>query len=307
MITYGFFNSVNGDRTYNADSFNDFFEGLISSNGIFENVLDAFKVTPGAGMAVNVGAGKAMVNNCWVKNDAKEAVEIVAANPYLSRYDAITLRYDATKRTVTLEYILGSAMSEPVKPTPERATSVYEIVLAYILVKANATTITAANIEDCRYNTNLCGVITGLIEQVDTTALYNQYNAKFKALESDLKDWQTAQQTAFENWYSALTTNLNVNTYIDRKVATVTTAQDGTNYIDLPAALEYASGDILEVFVGGVLFVEGLDYEMRTNEITNTPMIYIYFDLKKDQPVTFYNYKSKIGYNTATIVEETTV
>ena len=44
-ITSGFYNSVNGDRVYDADQFGSLFDGIISE-GIFPNVGDKFFVRP---------------------------------------------------------------------------------------------------------------------------------------------------------------------------------------------------------------------------------------------------------------------
>ena len=40
-ITSGFYNSVNGDRTYDADQFGSLFDGIIAP-GVFPNVGDKF-------------------------------------------------------------------------------------------------------------------------------------------------------------------------------------------------------------------------------------------------------------------------
>ena len=57
-ITSGFFDSVSGDRTYDADQMSTYFEGLIS-DGVYENVGDRFAVTSAnSGMNINVGAGR---------------------------------------------------------------------------------------------------------------------------------------------------------------------------------------------------------------------------------------------------------
>lgn len=46
-VTYGFFNSVNGDRTYNADQISDYFLKLIS-NGVFATPSNAMQVQASA-------------------------------------------------------------------------------------------------------------------------------------------------------------------------------------------------------------------------------------------------------------------
>lgn len=298
MFTYGFFNSVNGDRSYNADTFNLFFEGLISRNGVFEGVDGGFKVTAsGTGLTVNIDSGKAIVNNHWVKSDAIEAVTLGAAHNILGRYDAICLRWNATNRTITITVTPGTPASTPVKPTPKQnELEEYEIIIAYVYVGPNVTTITNANIIDCRYDTSICGVVAGLIEQVDTTGLYRQYTEKFEQLILSLSTWQENQKRLYDEWFAALTGDLNVNTKLTRKVANyVTTRENGTQYIDVPASLNYENGDILEVFVNGILLVEGLEYDLMMNEVENVPMIFMYSDVDIDNNVTFYCLKSEVG------------
>lgn len=288
MLTFGFFDSVGNDREYYADSFNKFFEGLIASNGIFENVDGAFNVTPGEGLTVNVASGKAMVNSCWVRNDSTEVIGISAAHNVFDRWDMLTLRWDSTTRNVTLCMTQGEVASNPQKPKPLRATTQHEIVLAYIYVSANATTISVANITDCRYDTDLCGVITGLIKQVNTTNIYRQYEAQFVKLIEQFTAWQTEQQTAYASWFSTLTGDLNVNTHLTRTVANYrTTREDGTQYIDVPAPLNYTEDDILDVYVNGVLLIPDIDYELTLNEVENIPMIFIFSDIDKDNVITF--------------------
>ena len=48
MLTSGFFNSVDGDRKYNAEQMSQMFEGLIG-DGIFESVGGKFKVSANSG------------------------------------------------------------------------------------------------------------------------------------------------------------------------------------------------------------------------------------------------------------------
>lgn len=303
MITYGFFNAVDGDRVYNADTFNTFFEGLISANGIFEGVDGGFAVSASGGLTLNVESGKAIVNNHWVRSDAIESVTIEAAHTSFTRYDMVVLRWNATDRTISLAVTTGTPASSPVKPTPaQNKLSTYEIALAYIKVAANATEITNANITDCRYDTEICGVITGLIKQVNTTTLYRQYAAQFEELKQELITWQTEQKTAFNNWFTALEETLQLPaTYLKRNVANyITTREDGTQYVDVPASLEYEENDVLDVFVNGVLLVEGLDYELMMNEVENVPMIFIYSDVEINNVITFYCMKSMIE----SVVEE---
>lgn len=68
-VTYGFFNSVEGDRRYDADQMSNYFKGLIS-NGVYEGVGSALQVLAGTGMSVNVQTGRAIIDCKWINLDA---------------------------------------------------------------------------------------------------------------------------------------------------------------------------------------------------------------------------------------------
>ena len=75
-ITSGFFNSLNGDREYNAEQISLYMEGLVGGTGVYENVGDALQVLADSGLSVNVQTGKAIIGNKWVKLDAVEPISI---------------------------------------------------------------------------------------------------------------------------------------------------------------------------------------------------------------------------------------
>ena len=57
-FTYGFFNSLNGDRKYTAEQLSSIFDGLIT-DGVFDSIGDILATVPGSGMQVIVKSGKA--------------------------------------------------------------------------------------------------------------------------------------------------------------------------------------------------------------------------------------------------------
>lgn len=288
-ITYGFFNSLNGDRTYNADTISNMFKGLIS-DGVYESVDNAFIVKPSSGLTLSVGSGRAIVNDKWAENDAD--ITITLNNPHvtLNRYTAIVLRKSVANRAVTLEMIDGTEASTPTKPAILRNESYYDLCLAYVYVPAGATTITYANIEDTRSNTNLCGFVHGLVEQVDTTELFNQYKAACEEDIARMTAWEAQQQAAFNTWFTALTQQLNVNTYIEesKDVYTVTPT---TTTIDITSM--YEAGAIIFVILAGVTLAEDVDYN-----ITNGVITFIDKKFSSGDTVEVRVLKSKIGFST---------
>lgn len=260
-ITYGFFNSVNDDRLYNAETFNTYFEGLISQSGVFENVDNGFSVAAGTGLTVTVATGKALVNSHWVKSSASETLDINTPHNLFGRYDKVTLSWNSNTRDVTLQVVAGTPSSNPVRPTPTRNDTIYEIILAYVYVPANATAITTGNIYDQRANTAVCGYITGLVEQVSTSDLFEQYEARFEALEDQLAAWQQTQQNAFDAWYYQLTQNLTVGAYIQKFTKVVSGGTGVSNVIALDmTGYEYDENDVILANFNGLMLQPGYDY-----------------------------------------------
>jgi hypothetical protein len=251
-LSYGFFNSVNGDRTYNADTISNMFKGLIS-DGVYESVGDAFRVSAISGsMSVSIGTGRAIVGDRWAENDAALTLDINSSHVTLNRYTAVALRADKTARTVSLATIDSVPATSPVKPAPTRSETVYDIILAYVYVGAGVSSVTAANIEDARANTSVCGFVTGLIEQVDTTSLFIQYQAAYEEQLAQMDTWQDDKEAAYEEWFSALTEDLNVDTYVD-KYSAIHVPSTADDVFHIPASWNYdESVDILELYIDGM-------------------------------------------------------
>lgn len=163
MVTYGFFNSVDGDRTYNADDFNSFFDGIMK-NGVCENFGNALKVEPGEGMTVNINTGKAFIEGKWVKNMNMLPLELESSDASYGRYDAIVIKCDETGRTISFEVKTGTPAAEPGKPQMQREPEMTEYCLAYVYVGAETTGITAENITDTRADQSLCGYAGSIVQ-----------------------------------------------------------------------------------------------------------------------------------------------
>lgn len=259
-ITSGFFDSVSGDRTYDADQMSTYFEGLIS-DGVYENVGDRFAVTSAnSGMNINVGAGRAIVQSHWVKNDATTVLTLDPSDVQLNRVDAIVLRLDTNAREISLVVKKGTAVNgTPTMPAITRTATVYELYLAAVLINKGTTQPTS--ITDLRPS-SYCGWVTGLVQQVDTSDLFTQWQTAYAAQFAAFDAYIEAKQAAFDSWFSTLTKQLTVEATITKLQNTVYTGAGDTGaalYLD-----EYnPDTDVLFVYVNGVYFTEGIEYEQR--------------------------------------------
>lgn len=187
--TYGFHNSVNGDRLYNADQMSGIFDGLITA-GVYQSVGNKLAVQPNSGMVVQIATGRGWFNSRWVNNTSEYLITLDSSDVTLNRYAAICVRGDnsSTVRTTAPYVKYSDFATTPSKPAMVRDASVKEYCLAYVYIKAGATSITAADIEDTRQDSNLCGWVTGLIDQITPDTLYNQFTAQFNEWFGTLQD-----------------------------------------------------------------------------------------------------------------------
>ena len=99
-ITSGFFNSINGDRKYNADDINEFFVGVLN-DGIIKHYDSELEVEAGSDMTVNVKGGKAICLGKYIKNTGFLSLPIEASEDQ-PRYDAIVVGVDLENRTADI-------------------------------------------------------------------------------------------------------------------------------------------------------------------------------------------------------------
>lgn len=188
-FTFGFFNSVNGDRVYNADQMSNIFEGLIS-DGVYESVGDKMAVQPNNAMVIQIATGRGWFNRRWVNNDTPYTMTLEASDVTLNRYVAVCIRVDKSNSVRAVEPVLkySDFATNPDKPTMTRSELVNEYCLAYVYIPAKATSITAGNIEDTRQDKSLCGWVTGLVDQITPDTLYTQFTDQFNEWFGNIQD-----------------------------------------------------------------------------------------------------------------------
>ena len=205
---YGFFNSVNGDRTYTAEHISQMYEGMIS-NGVFASVGKELVVEPNSGMTIQINTGRGHFNNHWVRNDSVMLLVVADSDVLLNRYAAVCIRVDESDGVRSAEPYLkyGDFATAPSKPEMEHGEKVDEFCLAYVYIPAGATEIKGSNIEDARGDTSVCGWVHVLMDQVETSTLWQQYKSEWAEFMQQTEDstdaWKASERNEFENWLSA--------------------------------------------------------------------------------------------------------
>ena len=194
MVSYGFFDSVNGDRRYSADDFTHFLGNLVS-DGVIATPANALQIQEAEGMTVKVSAGWAYIQGHYVHNDNDLYFTIDDSDILLNRADRIVLRLDKPNRKIAITVKKGEPQylnddGTVILPYIQRDENIWELSLGWIGISAGQTSIVQAHITDERSRTDICGWVTGLIQQIDTTNLFAQYDNAFWTWFNGIKDTQ---------------------------------------------------------------------------------------------------------------------
>lgn len=284
-LKYGFFNSENGDRKYNADDISNFFYKLIS-DGVLATPSTNLQVQAGSGMTVLVAPGYGMICAKYINATTAQSVQLEAADIALNRIDRIVIRLDRNARQITVAAKKGTPAANPAAPALTRTTDIWELSLARIAVAAGAAGITQAEITDERSNTSVCGYITGMIDQIDTTELFAQFTA------------------AFEHWYDGVKDEVLRNTLVRRYTSSTASTALRTSIFPIEIPEFNASLDTLNVYVNGFRLNPGTDY---TLEYTAETGDYVALTKSLDvagTPVDFEVLKSIDGSQAESVVQE---
>lgn len=176
-VTSGFFNSIEGDRVYNADDFSRFYDGL-TSDGVFRYFKGELGVGTGGGMSVKVAAGKAIVLGKYVENTQSLDLEITGGNNQ-PRYDAVVAGVDLDARTGDIYIKSGTPAASPAYPVMENNATKKELCIAYVYVPANPTAISI--ITDKRADQAVCGWVA----LTDMAQALKTYRSSYTVTDND--------------------------------------------------------------------------------------------------------------------------
>lgn len=230
-LTSAFFDAelVGGkyDRVYSAERFAEYFASFIA-NGVFPNPATNLQVVANvpSDMAVRVKSGLGWINGYYCNNDEDYLLTISPANGTLPRIDAVVLRWSRSNRSISLEVKTGVATSSPSAPPLERSADNYELMLASIRVVAGTTSIAQASITDKRPDSTVCGWVKGVVDQIDTTDLFAQYDDAFQTWFANLQSQLSGDVAA--NLQSQITALKDNKVNVSDKASTAQ-AQAGTD------------------------------------------------------------------------------
>lgn len=223
-VSSGFFNSLNGDRKYNAAQISAIFDGLII-DGVFASIGTAFAVNAAGGLTVNVGIGKAWFDHTWTVNDSILPMTAPEAEVLLDRIDAVVLEVNGTEsvRENTIKFVKGNPSSAPSRPTLTNEGNVHQYPLCYIYRKYGTAVINQADITPM-VGTESTPFVTGILQTISLDELLGKWQDELDRFTDDrsqeVDDWIAQEESDFTTWFNEMKADLQQEqTVLDQWIA----------------------------------------------------------------------------------------
>lgn len=181
------FLSQDGDRKVLYTMFRSLFSAYFRTGVFNTSGQNNIKVLASSGLTLAVKQGRFNINGVYGEIDTDTEVTLDSASSTVDRTDRICLRLNDNNESRDVSIVVLKGSSSGVQSLT-RNDSIYDICIAEVLVSANATSITQANITDTRTDTDLCGIVATTIEEMDTTELFAQFESAWNTWFSTIKD-----------------------------------------------------------------------------------------------------------------------
>ena len=152
------------------EEFLDRYFGTFVSNGVVPESASSLKVTPGEGLSVVINPGCCFINGKFGYLEKPETVELSSSN--LSQTALVCVERNNIQRDFIPIVKMGTT-------GVQRDSDVWEIAPGRVTIPPGATQISSSNITDLRGVSAYCGYTYNPMQQIDTTDLFDQYNAAF--------------------------------------------------------------------------------------------------------------------------------
>lgn len=187
MLRYGFFDSEivgydeEGMPKFDRAESSDFLAMFISqiiSDGVLAAPGDCFQVVASEGMVLKVRPGFGIIRGRFAADTKEAEIEIPKAPTSYKRIDRVVLRVNYIQRLCEIVVKTGTPDATPAPPELLQPASgdYYELCLATVAINSNQTVITQSHITDTRYDSSVCGLVTQVIDHLDTSVFYAQLN-----------------------------------------------------------------------------------------------------------------------------------
>jgi len=187
------------DRLYDDADFARYFAAFVGT-GVYAKPSSGLQIVSRYGnMTLTALDGQAFINGFYLPSKGDIDFPPIVPPVGYSRIDAFFVTWDYTTRDIVVRHVQGVPSASPQRPALTRNSDMWDLMSAYVPVSPGQSVITQAQIYDTRLDPEVCGFVTGLIDQLDTRDIYAQYMA---ALAQAIAEWdaqKAQQQTGWEN------------------------------------------------------------------------------------------------------------
>lgn len=228
---YGFFNAVETssgvyDSTYNAEDFANYFSKFIG-NGVFVNPTDGLKVSIQSGLKVTVKAGSAYIDGYYYELTENKTLTIPVNSSAYVQEDSIVVRLNKVNRKISIELKQNDV-------SVSRTSTVSELQLATIRKPIGASTLVQSDVTDMRPHNEVCGFVTGVVQQISTSDLFSQFTSMFNEWFTGIKGQLSGDvATSLQNQINEINKKINAMPTIRQGTSepSDSTGKDGDIYI----------------------------------------------------------------------------
>lgn len=213
-FSFGFYNSFNHDRRYNAIQMSMIFDGIIS-DGIYATIGEAMivKATEEDNVVI-VGPGRGWFDHTWNYNDADLPVNAPISDILLKRIDALVLDINSNEnfRENKIVWVQGTPSSNPVRPAMINTLERHQYPLCYVERKPNVEKILQEDITNM-VGSSECPFVTGILQTINIDQLLLQWKDQWAQFvityEKTAEEWMDDQKADFEAYYSEFKFQMN--------------------------------------------------------------------------------------------------
>lgn len=210
-LTYGFYNSLNGDRKYNAEQFGSIFDGVIN-DGVYMKIGGQMMVkTANSGFQVNIQTGRAWFLHTWTLIDTVYALTLPNPEPLLNKYVAVVLdvNKDQAYRRNAISYVAGTPAQSPSYPSLISNNTRKQVPLAYVLIRAGSSVISQSDIRNM-VGTSSCPYVTGVVQDMNIDDLIAQWQSQWNdQINAKNTQWNNMITADTNQWNAMITADTN--------------------------------------------------------------------------------------------------
>lgn len=221
----GFWNSIDGDRTYSAEDMAIPFDGVITE-GVFANWGDAFKTTVIDESVITIGSGKAWLAKKWVQNNSVYQMPIKVSD-YVSSTEPRTIvvcldlkiePYYRFAQFIVEEQRYYDSYTSMLNAVTDRDAGRNTLVLFAINFAAGDSSIQQSNITNL-VGTAWCPYVTAPVQTVTVDDIRGKWNAEYHSLMNDIvgnaqskaNEAESNFEASFNTWFLTLKNQLDTN------------------------------------------------------------------------------------------------